>query len=142
MALAILLYQLEHGTIPNHNGLDENWAEQIEKYLGEQPEHYFSCPANPSPKGETVYALVQYGDDLPENLDTILLIELATSVPFAEAVISVDEILEGKYTKTHHGGINTADRSGRVRLLPLHSLSHRGNEELLRLLGREIENDR
>jgi hypothetical protein len=129
LALAILLYQLEHGKLP-----DENWAVQIEKYLGEDAERYFSCSSNPVPKGMTTYAMVQYGDELPTNLDTILLVELAESVPLDKAVITVDEVLARQRTgSSHTGGMNVAHRSGAVR-----RLSENTEEvELLRMLGQE-----
>jgi hypothetical protein len=131
LVLAVLLYQLEYGKMP-----DENWAAQIEPYLGENPKQYFSCPSNPSPKGETTYALVQYGDDLPASLDTLLLVELNEPVPSGRAVISVDDVLElvqDKDKPSHRNGMNTARRSGAVRFVPLSI----GEEDLLRLLGRE-----
>ena len=129
LTLAILLYQIEHGKLP-----DTNWAEQIAPYLGEKPERYFSCPSRPSPEGQTTYALVQYGDTLPADLDTILLVELAEPVPLNKAVISVDEVLEHKRTgDSHRSGMNVAFRSGAVRFLT----SSSNDEELRRMLGRE-----
>ena len=125
---AVLLYRLEHGTMP-----DENWATQIKKYLGENPEQYFSCPGNPSPEGKTTYALVQYSEDVPETLDTILLVELKEPVPFAQAVISSDEILTLRID-VHDGGVNTVRRSGAVWQLS----EHTDEKELARLLGRAV----
>ena len=123
---AIKLYQLDNGKLP-----DGNWAEKIAKYLGGNhlegvPEQYFSCPANPSPKGETTYALVQYGDDVPDSHETILLVELKTPMPFDKAVITVDEVLElpkqywdsfGDWDSSLHFGLNIARRSGAVGVL-------------------------
>jgi len=134
LALAILLYQLENGNMP-----DENWAEQIEKYLGENAEQYFSCPSNPLPKGETTYALVQYSDTggaAAGLQDTILLVELKESVPLDKAVVTVDEVLERKRTGSLHvGGMNVAYRSGAVRFLS----ESASDEELFRLLGGKVE---
>ena len=133
LVLAILLYQLEHGKIP-----DDNWAAQIEKYLGENAERYFSCPSNPSPKGQTTYALVQYGDALPTNPDTILLVELTDSVPLDKAVISVDEVLARQQMGgAHHGRMNVALRSGAVWVLS----SSTDEKEWRRQLGREEESE-
>ena len=152
LALAILLYQYEHGKMP-----DENWAEQIAKYLGENPERYFACPENPIPKGTTRYALVQY-DKLPENPDTILVIELTEPVPLDEAVVTVNEVLE-EYRRD-----DLWQRGGRLRLVSLWGLSHdmrqidnlhaayrsgavrsmgwiSDDKELLRMLGREEESE-
>ena len=157
LALAILLYQHEHGKLPTPTP-DENWAVQIKKYLGENPEQYFSCPTTPSPEGMTTYAMVQYGDtngntvDTPDGADSrdlILLIELKEAVPLSEAVISVDEVLElnsfsmvqdGKRIRRiypHPGGMYVALRSGAVRFVSLSSDTSKA--ELLRLLGREEE---
>jgi hypothetical protein len=135
LALAILLYQNEHGTMPG-----ENWAAQIEKYLEENADDdgvsakYFSCPLNPLPKGETTYAMVQYGntgDAVAGSLDRILLIELYTPVPFDKAVVSVDwviefvrdckdvEVIDGepRWKTTHPGGRYAVLRNGAVRFL-------------------------
>jgi hypothetical protein len=136
LALAILLYQLEHGTMLIGNGVGENWAEQIEKYLGENAEQYFSCPARPAPSGKTTYALVQYGDTsgdiVADTLDRILLVELTEAVPFAEAVVSFDEVAQlvrGRIAQeqrrtggirriqAHPGGMNIAYQSGAVRFM-------------------------
>jgi len=153
LALAVLLYQLEHGKMP-----DENWATQIGV-----PATYFSCPSNPSEKGMTTYALIQYGDATADTVggsrDTLLLIELKEAVPLDKAVIAVDEVVElfrGKgveqveseccgrvhliervvsRVKAHPGGTNVAYRSGAVQFLS--ATVEPG--ELLRLLGREEE---
>jgi hypothetical protein len=114
LALAILLYELEHG----------------EPYLAGTPlpgipAKYFSCPSNPAPEGMTTYALVQYG----ETIGDILLVELAEPVAFAEAVVSFDEIgelirgrivQEGHRTRRiqiHPGGMNVVYRSGAVQFM-------------------------
>ena len=131
LVLAIKLYQLD-----NDNKLPSgNWAEKIVPYLGENPEQYFSCPSNPSPKGETTYALVQYGDAVPDSHETILLVELKEPVSFDKAVITVDEVLElpRKYRDSapHPGGMNTARRSGAVLFLS----AFVSEDKLSRLLG-------
>ena len=143
LALAILLYQHEHGTIPTPTP-DKNWAVQTEKYLGENPEQYFSCPTTPSPEGMTTYAMVQYsdaiidesGDTIAGSLGSILLVELKEAVPLDKAVVSVDDVLEWKLTKYGHpGGMNVALRSGAVRFVSLYTDTSKA--ELRRLLGRE-----
>ena len=118
----MLLYQCEHGKMP-----DENWTEQIAPHLAGTPSEdeesgvpakWFSCPSCPSPEGQTTYALVQYDSALPVDPDTILLVELKEPVPFSEAIISADEVLERKRTgKRHHEGMNAAYRNGAVRFL-------------------------
>jgi len=138
LALAILLYELEHGEMPG-----ENWTTQIEKYLGgdalgDGQEQYFSCPANPAPKGFTTYALIQYGDMASDTVaGSLMLVELAEAVPFAEAVITVDEVLErsrlGSMHTSRTGGMNVVHRSGAVLFMP----QTIAEEELMRMLGRE-----
>jgi hypothetical protein len=139
LALAMLLYQCENGKLP-----DENWAGQIEKYLGKNPEQYFSCPANSSPKGETTYAMVQYGDMESGTLDRVLLMELAAPVPFDKAIISLEEAeqLAGRLVlvsrqQVGHYGMNVAYRSGAVQWM----YKGEGVKELRRALGREVESD-
>ena len=112
---AILLYQCEHGKLP-----DENWTEQIKPYLGENPEQYFSCPANPCLQEQTTYAMIQYGDALPTEPHTLLLIELPEAVPLDKAVIAVDDVIamvKEERIKVHPGGMTAAYRSGAVNLL-------------------------
>ena len=129
LALAILLYQLEHGQLP-----DENWATQIEKYLGDNPQRYFSCPSNPSPDGETTYALVLYDNrDGDTVAGSLLLVELTSPVPLDKAVVSVDDVLRRKgIGSLHPGGMNTAHRSTAVRFL-----AKTATEELEQLLERK-----
>jgi len=133
---AIKLYQLDNGKLP-----DGNWAEKIATYLGGNhlervPERYFSCPSNPSPKGKTTYALVHYGNNVPEHHETILLVELKTPVPLDKAVITVDDVLAlpQKYRDSapHPGGMNIARRSGAVQFVTMSV----NESELLRWLGR------
>ena len=122
LALAILLYEREHGEIP---GAD--WATQIDQYLGENAAQYFSCLVHPLPEGFTRYALVQYGDTVGGSL---MLVELSEAVPMDKAVITVDEVLEGKRWSWWRTSCNSvALHNGAVRDV--------WNEEiLLRLLAR------
>jgi hypothetical protein len=128
LALAMLLYQCEHGKLP-----DENWAAGV-------PAQYLSCPSNSSPEGETTYAMVRYDDTTADtvggSLDTMLLIELTDSVPIDKAIISVDEVLERKRIGSlHPGTMVVAYRSGAVRFLS----DDISDEELLRSLGRAAD---
>jgi len=141
LALAILLYEHEHGKMP-----DENWAEQIGV-----PATYFSCPSNLSPQGMTTYALVQYGNTTADTVggsrDTLMLIELKEAVPLDKAVITVDDVIKMFQEETnrenrisnmpHPGGMNTAYRGGGVQFLSGRTES----AKLLRLLGREEESN-
>ena len=89
LALAIMLYRLEHGSLP-----DEDWVAQIKPYLGDNPEQYFLCPSNVAPKGKTTYVMIQYGDSVPKGHEIILLLEQKTPVPFDKAVISSEAAWE------------------------------------------------
>ena len=134
MALAILLYELEHGEMP---GAD--WTGQIQQYLGDDPEQYFSCPVHPTPARTTRYALVQYGDALPGSLDTILLVELREPVPLDRAVVTADEVLEDFSQRKlrgdgHFNDLHIAHRNGAVQFL---SVFWTEEVEMRRLLGRE-----
>ena len=127
LALAIMLYRFEHGTMP-----DENWATQIKPYLGNNPEQYFSCPCQRPPEGWTTYLLVLYGDVAPTAHDTILLAKFAKPVPFNEATVTVDQMVEVMQLSGY--SLDTARQSGVVQTICLPI----DEEELLRLLGRAI----
>jgi len=128
LTLAILLYRLENRRMP-----DQNWAIQIQKYLGENPERYFSCPSNPAPRGQTTYAMVLYGNSLPTDPDTILLVEIAQPLAYQQASVTVDMVLQRRRMgSSHPGGMNVAYRSGVVRYMS----QSVGSAELIRLLGR------
>ncbi len=89
LVFALLRYEMQHGKLP-----ESDWPTAIREYLGEEPDRYFSCPIKPSEPGRTPYALVRYAEGKrPKRLDTFLLVELKESVPFAEATISVEELL-------------------------------------------------
>ena len=131
LVLAMMLYRLERGRMP-----DGNWVMQIAPYLGRNAERYFSCQTNPSPRGRTTYALVNYGNNVPSSHETILLVELSEPVPFNRAVISPDEVLalfrDRERNLPHPGGMNTARQSGAVMFI-MQSINE---AELRRLLGR------
>jgi hypothetical protein len=135
LTLAISLYQLENGKMP-----EGNWIAKIEKYLGKNPEKYYSCPSNPAKKGETSYALVEFGSDAP---DALLLIELTASVPYAKATVTPGDVLdeygfgivpslEKTKPESHPGGRNIAHRNTAVRHLNSWSVKE---DELRRMLG-------
>ena len=130
LSLAVLLYQCETSKLP-----DENWAAQIEKYLGENPQRYFSCPSNPSPEGQTTYAMVQYANAVGgsrDSRDVLMFVELKAPVALDKAVISADDVLNRRnIVNKHAGGINTAHHSAAVRFLG----DFVSTEELRRLLG-------
>jgi hypothetical protein len=130
LSLAMLLYKQKQGTMP-----DANWAEQIMPYLGDNPEQYFSCPSHLSPKGTTPYCLVKY-DELPKDLNTLLLFECPKAVPFVKAVITPEEVLtyfQSKDTTAPHGrNMNCVHQSGAVQTIS----DYESEERVLPLLGR------
>jgi hypothetical protein len=111
---------------------------QIGRYLGNNAEELFSCPSNPSPKGSTTYALVQYGSTVPKADETIFLVELTTPVLFDKAVVSVDEVLalfKDREQKLPHRGLRMiAQQNCAVRVLS----PTIDEKELSRLLGQSV----
>ena len=135
LVLAMMLYQLENGTLP-----DENWPSQITPYLGAEPEQYFSCSIHPSPAGETRYALVQYGETIQADSDAFWLVATTTSVPFDKAVISADELMVMDRTRIDRknyfhtagrimdlSGMLAAHRNGAVRWHPWQHITGTGS---------------
>ncbi|MCL2709650.1 MAG: hypothetical protein FWE95_02120 [Planctomycetaceae bacterium] len=149
LALAILLYELEHCTVLNGNEPGTDWTVQIEKYLGDGilgdgAERYFSCPMHPTATGETRYALVQYGDTTGDTVGgSLMLVELPEAVPLDKAVITVEEVLEEfKHRKdrqrlnddSHFRELHVVHRNGAVQFLSTYWTKE---EELLQMLGRK-----
>ena len=65
--------------------------------------------------------------------DTMLLVEVSTPLPYQQASVTVDMVLQRHRTgSSHPGGMNVAYRSGVVRFMS----QSVGNAELIRLLGR------
>jgi hypothetical protein len=117
LTLALLIYKSEHGEFPKNN-----WIEKLKPYLGDDIEKYLHCPSCPNcEKDKTNYALVLY-DKLPEDKDTLLLIELQNPVPFDQAVITSQELLNefntditiSKLAQSHAGVLNVAKQNGAV----------------------------
>jgi hypothetical protein len=164
LTLAILLYQCEHGKMP-----DENWVEQIKPYLGKKPDDngvpakYFSCPAHPSPEGRTTYALILYsiknggkkdGEADGNSLERLVLLEVADPVPYGIAVITPKgvfwelrenlwEVGDGRDIKffdppTLHSYVTLCTNQG-GSVVNLSTLIERAT--LLRLLGGEGKSD-
>jgi hypothetical protein len=78
-------------------------------------------------------------DKLPEDRDTLLLVELLEPVPFEEAVVTADQVLSrssrsrsSRIGSLHFGGFNTAKQNGAVTF---HSKTTTA-EELQRLIGK------
>jgi hypothetical protein len=131
LTLALLLYKAEHDEFPK-----TDWIEKIKPYLSDHSEffeQYLRCPScSTQDEGKTNYALILY-DKLPEDRDTLLLVELLEPVPFEEAVVSVEQALSpsSRIGSLHSGGFNTAKQNGAVTF---HSKTT-AEEEWQRLLG-------
>ncbi|MDR2705213.1 MAG: hypothetical protein LBC02_05485 [Planctomycetaceae bacterium] len=93
LSLALLMYKSEHGELPK-----TDWIEKIKPYLGDDFEQYLCCPAyTHCEKGKTNYALILY-DKEPLNKEAfqnvLQLLELRDAVPYEQAVMTVDEVLQ------------------------------------------------
>jgi hypothetical protein len=131
--LALLMYKAEHGNYPK-----ADWIEKIKPYLGDNFEKCLQCPACPKhEKGKTNYALILY-DKLPEDKNTIILIELNEPIPFEQAALTADETLDKfnnyiKEYKRHSNGINTARQNGKISSITKNIIEN--NTQLRSLLG-------
>jgi hypothetical protein len=65
LTLALLLYEKDHGKLP-----DNNWPMDIRPYLGNKAEQYFRCPSSGLAKGNTSYSLVNGGENLLVETDS------------------------------------------------------------------------
>jgi hypothetical protein len=120
LTLALLIYKSEHGEYPK-----SDWIEKIKPYLGNDSEKLLHCPAHSTRDNDkTNYALISY-DKLPTNKNALLLVELKESIPFEQAIITVDEKFGeselsefiGKLGSSHQNRINTSRQSGAVRFI-------------------------
>jgi hypothetical protein len=117
LTLALLLYEKEHGSLP-----DGDWRTAITPYLGDKPEQYFHCPSSESSHGHIrpvthVYALIKYDGQTPSTPDTMLLVETITqNVNEDDGTIQNDKTL---FKSDHAGGYNASFRNGAVRFQPV-----------------------
>ena len=117
LTLALLLYEKEHGSLP-----EGDWREAIKPYLGEEADKYFQCPSHRLAQGETNYAMiggVENGVDSPHR---ILIVEVMQPqklgegdgrLPLEKAQFGDkrDKSFDG-LGSYHAGGINVGLRSG------------------------------
>jgi len=122
LTLALLLYEKEHGRLP-----EGDWREAIKPYLGEEADRYFQCPSHRLAQGETNYAMiggVENGGDSPYQ---ILIVEVMQPqklgegdgrLPFEQAKFGNrgDTGFDGLGSH-HSGGMNAGFRSGAVRFI-------------------------
>ena len=152
LTLALLLYEKEHGTLP-----DGDWREAVKPYLGENTEPYFRCPSHRvvdaegkwrELEGTTTYAMVGSVPNPVPSPNQILLMEVCQPQKLGEGDgrIPFEKVRVWRKFRTlppqdpppsefdglgsyHPGIIPVGMRSGVVRLLPatieqdkLHSL--------------------
>ncbi|MDR3197655.1 MAG: hypothetical protein LBU34_07260 [Planctomycetaceae bacterium] len=141
LSLALLMYKSEHGELPK-----TDWIEKIKPYFGDDFEQYLCCSAcSCCEKGKTNYALILY-DKKPLDKyvfqDVLQLLELRNSVPYEQAVMTVDEVLQevsennGRRIGDLHVDdfINISKQNGSVQF----SFE---KDKIKRLLGQDIENN-
>ena len=120
LTLALLLYEKDHGTLP-----DGDWREAVRPYLGENSDKYFRCPSyRELAEGETTYAMIGGVPNPVASPNQILIVEVFQPqklgegegrFPFDKAVFGNkrDDGFDGLGSR-HAGGINVGLRSGAV----------------------------
>jgi hypothetical protein len=72
LTLALLLYEKDHGTLP-----EGDWREAVKPYLGDHAEKYFRCPSHPKlAEGETAYVMIGGVPNPIASPNQILLVEV------------------------------------------------------------------
>jgi hypothetical protein len=115
LTLALLLYEKDHGTLP-----DSDWRVAVKPYLGENAERYFRCPSSSAAEDETTYAMIRRESGvMPTTPYTFLLVEVYPpmkmsgndgTIPESMARINKTEGLSSE----HPGIFNVSYRSGAV----------------------------
>jgi hypothetical protein len=131
LILALHIYKAEHGEFPK-----EDWIENIKPYLDDKIEQYLRCPSCPiQDAGKTNYALVLY-DNLPTNLDTLLLVELNNPVAYKYATVTIDDVLLKINNCHYHSGyMGNAKQSGAIKFIG------ESEKDLKQLLGLETNEE-
>jgi hypothetical protein len=145
LTLALLLYEKEHGKLP-----EDDWREAIKPYLGDDPDKYFQCPSHRLAEGETSYAMIGGVTNSSPLPNQILLVEIMQpqKLGVGDGRISLEEakLWKGELVPTtieccgrkigsmrpaprpddcdwhglgsfHVGGMNATHRSGAVRFI-------------------------
>jgi len=105
LTLALLLYEKDHGKLP-----DGDWRAAIRPYLGENADTYFRCPGSAVADNETTYVMIGGASN------QILLVEMRE--PQTNEQVNEPRTLESVMNvlgSNHSGGINVGLRSGAVR---------------------------
>ncbi|MCL2711069.1 MAG: hypothetical protein FWE95_09340, partial [Planctomycetaceae bacterium] len=126
LTLALLLYEQDHGSLP-----DGDWRIAVKPYLGENAERYFRCPSHPDlAEDETIYAMVGGVPNASPSPTQILLVELREPqklgegdgrIPFEQARYgnhpNEPRPLGSVLGSNHAGGITVGVRSGVVQFI-------------------------
>jgi len=117
LTLALLLYEIDNGTLP-----EGDWREAIKPYLGENWERYFRCPSARLAEGETNYAMIGGVPNLVASPQQVLVVEVMQPQRLDEGNgrISFEQAMEFGQNGLgggHVGGINVGLRSGAVRFI-------------------------
>ena len=122
LTLALLLYEKEHGSLP-----EGDWREAIRPYLGEDADRYFQCPSHRLGEGETNYAMIGGVENGVDSPNRILIAEVMQPQRLGEGDgrLPVAKAQFGNYGDTdfdglgsrHPGGINIGMRSGGLRFI-------------------------
>ena len=126
LTLALLLYEKDHGTLP-----DGDWREAIRPYLGENADKYFRCPSHPGlAEDETTYAMIRRESGVtPNTPHTLSLVEVFPPMKMtgndgtileSQAIINRTDDwrqpTEG-LSSHHPGGFNVSYRSGAIAIV-------------------------
>jgi len=117
LTLALLLYEKEHGSLP-----DGDWREALKTADGrQQTAAEFRCPSHRGlAEDETTYAMVRNVPNAMPSPNQILLVELREPQRLGEGDgrISFEQAtFETGIGSNHPGGINVGLRSGAVRFI-------------------------
>ena len=110
LTLALMLYEKEHGKLPNGD-----WREAIRPYLGDDSENIFRCPSCSMPEGYTTYALIDHATpqvDTPgtpsparELTNKILIVEAFPAMKLGEGTGRITPEQAQNWVKGHTDSI-------------------------------------
>ena len=103
LTLALLLYEKDHGKLP-----DGDWLAAIRPYLGENADTYFRCPGSAAADNETTYVMIGGASN------QVLLVE--THEPQTNEPLTLESVMN-VLGSNHSGSVNVGLRNGAVRSL-------------------------
>jgi hypothetical protein len=131
LTLALLLYEKDHGNMP-----EGDWREAIRPYLGDNADRYFQCPTHGLAEGETNYAMIGGVSNESPTPNQILLVEVFQPqklgegdgrIPLEKAKLWRKHVMfppniprpddwDG-LGSFHTGGVNATHRNGAARFI-------------------------